>query len=748
MKRRAAPVPSLAPPAAWGAASHRPVSNVLGALIALFTFTVYLQTLGPTFQNDDSPETIEACFRLTLQHPPGYGLFTLMGHLFSFLPLATPAFRMNLFATLWAVLGVTLAFRLLHRLVPVEGKAGERWVPLGAAIASLTLAFSQPYWEQSHTAKGGVYLLQVCLFLGAILLAGKLLDQGKTGALGLGLGFALGAGAAHTWDWHFLLLLAFLPWFLPRLRPALRSPGFFLAHVGAGFLVGFSLLLNLPLRPWSAAEPRWIDPQNFSGFRQLVSRRAYWQDAPGRVLFLLPDWLRGRMDGWEWMAQAQTLLAMIRTAAGHWALSLGLLAWGPWLFALAGLRGSDRRRWFVCGALGAVAGTLAVVLTLPITQEGVWHLHKLMLPVSLWGALLLGFGAVRAFRTLGRNRWAPWVALAALGAPLWSLGSNDSRVDLRRELRFQDQAVDILRSLKRNSVFLVEVDEARFLLPYYQSVENLRPDLTFLPYPYGSPEGLGQVAPRTARDAGDDPRRNLGILWAAVKGRRPVQVFLVNNRFLESVLDPRRTAASGEIYSILRPRGWVWDWTGGAPEPPDGRRLLEGARDRGAGSRALLGNGPMDRVGDLDAMAWSNEGEFEASRGRGIAFDGCFQRALALARSPMVRADLWTRRGGLWGRMGREDLVLEGCRRAAALYPDPSALTTLSREDLRTGRFEAALDFARRAAYSKPSDARHWWNLGVAYEACGKPGEARRARRIAQRLEKSGETGGDFRPTP
>ena len=454
------------------------------------------------------------------------------------------------------------------------------------------------------------------------------------------------------------------------------------------------------------------------------------------------------MDGWEWMARSQALRAMIRTAAGHWALSLGGLAWAPWLFALRGLRGSDRRRWFACGALGAAAGTLAVALTLPITQDGVWHLHKLMLPVSLWGALLLGFGAVRAFRNPGKYRWAPWVALAALGAPLWSLGSNFHRVDQRREFRFQDQAVDLLRSLKRNSVFLVEVDEARFLLPYFQSVEHLRPDLTFLPYPYGSPEGLGRLAPRTALDAGDDPTRNLGILWAAVKGRRPVQVFLVNNRFLESVPEPSRTAAPGETYSILRPRGWAWDWTRGDPETPAGRGLLEGARDRGADSRALLGNGPMDRVGDLDAMAWSNEGEFEAFEGRGIAFDECFQRALALARSPMVQADLWTRRGEVWGRRGREDLVLDGCRRAVALYPDPSALTTLSRDDLRTGKFGEALVFARRAAFAEPLDARHWWNLGVAYEACGQPGESQRAKRIARRLGKSGEREGDFEPSP
>ncbi len=79
--------------------------DLLGILIAFAgAFAVYRYTLAPSVATvfDDSLEMQLVAFRLGIAHPTGYPLYTLLGKLFTLLPLNDVAFRVNLMSAFLA----------------------------------------------------------------------------------------------------------------------------------------------------------------------------------------------------------------------------------------------------------------------------------------------------------------------------------------------------------------------------------------------------------------------------------------------------------------------------------------------------------------------------------------------------------------------------------------------------------------------------------------------------------------------
>jgi len=57
---------------------------------------VYIVTLAPTVGFIDTGELATVCIKLGVAHPTGYPLFTLIGHIFSLIPLGEGIYRLNL----------------------------------------------------------------------------------------------------------------------------------------------------------------------------------------------------------------------------------------------------------------------------------------------------------------------------------------------------------------------------------------------------------------------------------------------------------------------------------------------------------------------------------------------------------------------------------------------------------------------------------------------------------------------------
>jgi len=159
----------------------------------LVVFIVYIFTLAPSVVQIDSGELAAVQATLGIAHPTGYPLFTILGYLFSLIPLPfTKIFQLNLLAAIYCSTGITV-FVYTVKLVldnlesfssskvnttkkiknkkkseKEKQKISEITPYLTMNIKYITaiaggfcLAFSKTYWAQSTSVE--VYSLHVLL---------------------------------------------------------------------------------------------------------------------------------------------------------------------------------------------------------------------------------------------------------------------------------------------------------------------------------------------------------------------------------------------------------------------------------------------------------------------------------------------------------------------------------------------------------------------------------------------------------
>ena len=99
---------------------NRPVpADYLAAFLAASaSLAVYIRTLAPTVTGEDSGEFITAAWSLGIPHPPGYPLWLILAKLFSFLPIGTVAYRLNLMSAILDAAAVGLLALVISRTFP------------------------------------------------------------------------------------------------------------------------------------------------------------------------------------------------------------------------------------------------------------------------------------------------------------------------------------------------------------------------------------------------------------------------------------------------------------------------------------------------------------------------------------------------------------------------------------------------------------------------------------------------------
>ena len=161
---------------------HRDGPTCLALMLGVLA--LYIATLLPGIGSGDTAEFQRVAPTLGVAHPTGYPLYTMLGWLWSRLPLGgTPAWRMNLFSAGMAALAVGALFLTARAL----GQSR-----LVAAMAALTLAVSSTFWSQATVAE--VYAL-AALIQALLILALLRWRQGRWPLWVAGL--LLGLGLAH-----------------------------------------------------------------------------------------------------------------------------------------------------------------------------------------------------------------------------------------------------------------------------------------------------------------------------------------------------------------------------------------------------------------------------------------------------------------------------------------------------------------------------------------------------------------------
>jgi hypothetical protein len=132
----------------------------LAALIGVLALVLYVRTLAPDILYSDSAEFQTLAYTLGTTHSTGYPIYLLVARLVGFLPLSSPAWRVNLVSALCAAWTVGGVYLLIRFFTPNR---------IGAALGSVALALSYTFWSQAIIAEvytpGTAVLTTVLLLL-------------------------------------------------------------------------------------------------------------------------------------------------------------------------------------------------------------------------------------------------------------------------------------------------------------------------------------------------------------------------------------------------------------------------------------------------------------------------------------------------------------------------------------------------------------------------------------------------------
>ncbi len=407
--------------------------------LAVFAFA--LAGLNPTFFVDDSPETVTACVTLGVPHPPGYPLYTILGHFFSLLPLGIFPFRVNLLPALLAAGTCVFLFALLKRKLGVSGPVAAAFSLLGAVGATA--------YPAALSAKTGIYEL-TALFLLALLWS-FLSGRPALAAFLLGLSFAN----------HWMTMAAFLPGLAVLFFQAWKEQGSERRPWtlwGCFFTLGLTLYLFLPIRAALNPALDWGEPSS-------------WH----RFVF---DFLRSQYGGAEgkggWGVRFQEWGYCLKAAFLEFP---GLL-----LLALWGIRKTlPENRTLVLGmGLMWLALFLSLGAYLNLPPGEFYLLGDYLLPSQLLILLFSAWGVERTLGSAGGARREQWKrAVVGLAVVFLSVCAF-ARFDRQRQTDYTysyDYVLNGFKALPRNALYYCKGDSVVFPAWYFQWVEGRRLDV-------------------------------------------------------------------------------------------------------------------------------------------------------------------------------------------------------------------------------------------------------------------------------
>ncbi|MGD0955049.1 MAG: DUF2723 domain-containing protein [Methanotrichaceae archaeon] len=246
---------------------------IVGLLLFLSTFIVYLKRLAPSIYTGDSADATIASYVLGIPHPPGFPVYTWVGHIFTFIPVGDIAYRVNFMSAFFGALVIPIVYTIIRSLAhqshgsSVDNIASRS----GSLFGSISFAFSIYYWSQAEIAE--VYTLNSFFIASMILLAliwAERRDTRLLYLLSLLFSLSLGINAAN---------ILFAPSFLAFLflvdREALLNKRTIFSMVVLFSTIGALQLIYLFVRAWQGPAYAYADIRNLDNFLYFITASEY-----------------------------------------------------------------------------------------------------------------------------------------------------------------------------------------------------------------------------------------------------------------------------------------------------------------------------------------------------------------------------------------------------------------------------------------------------------------------------------------
>jgi len=410
-------------------------------------FSVYAYSAPRTVTLEDDGLFIMSSYFLGIDHPPGYPLLTLLGKLFTLLPVGSIALRVHLLSAFFGAL-TCVALWLVVRALFADA--------VSAYTGAVLYGLSATFWSQAIIAE--TYTLNTFFFFCLFYLALVFLATKNLRVLYVFAG-VFGLSLANHWPLMLLSTPCLVLLLLPARREVLRASPWMLPLAFVACVLPY---LWMVVRSRMDPEINFYGPiSDFESLLFFVSRQGF-----RNVDVSQSADIADKLD-----YQGFLLMEMVRqyTPVGAALAGFGLVQQFRRLnlstaFALlAGWLGSSL-------VLGAMLGfdyeplMKAAIRRYPLIPYGI---------LAVWLVLALDALTSRVRRGAAAVRVGTFAALAAVVF----LSHRD--VNVRRDDTWaRDYATAVLESLDKGAVLFVHGDDDSFPIGYMNRVEGFRPDVT------------------------------------------------------------------------------------------------------------------------------------------------------------------------------------------------------------------------------------------------------------------------------
>jgi tetratricopeptide (TPR) repeat protein len=471
-------------------------NTIIGGAIFIVTFGVYLLTMCPTIYWEDCAAFSAVNSILGIPHSPGFPIYVLWGKVFSLIPIENHAFRSNLMSAFWGSLSLVILYLLMLELFKETKFSGDalpghfspidkKWISqIGMIGGVLFLGFSSAFWLQ--TIRAEVYTLNIFFTLSLILLLVKWFKEKNTNRcfnILILFSFVLGLSFAN----HPLLIITLVPAFLifsltndfKRFLDLKK-----IMVLSSFFLLGISLYLFLPIKSHLSPAINWGRPDSLVNLFSYLTRSSqstsvatssvvpylnrFWFTLSFPVIqFSLALFWLGVLGAYTMFKKSKRffiftfLLFILNLFTATWATDFSLRNYDLLGYLLPSL--SIFAIWFAMGIFFFCESMLKggrvfrrrrdtrqnqCRVALPLKRDrNPTHIFK----VFLCGSILL--------------------------APLFQIARNWDQCNKRSNDCAYQYADQILGSVKKDALILVEDDNTLTTLWYLNYAEKKRPDV-------------------------------------------------------------------------------------------------------------------------------------------------------------------------------------------------------------------------------------------------------------------------------
>lgn len=430
------------------------------SLIAfLLTFVVYIITLAPTINFIDSDELAAVSSLLGVAHPTGYPLFTILGKVFTLIPVGDEVYRLNLMSAFFSALGVMLFFRLMV-FVMSEFRLNRSDKTIGAELSNefinnislasaLLLAFSATFWDNATVIE--VYslhtfflILLIFIFLKAVNFN---IEQDVTFlrnekyfilfSLLLGLSFSNHMSTVFiVFGFLYLFVAAF-----GFKRSTLNK----LILLLIPFLTGLTLYLYMFIRA-DGSLLSWGQIDSIGNFVDHISGKQY----ETRMFTSVSDLFTQLGRYFSYYLKEFSYLHLILIIPGCIELF------------------KKNKKFFYF--------TLILFITCLIFGSAyiIYDLYSYYLLSTVITAIWSGFGIFYFIKRAGKN--IKWISYASLLIFIIPLSLNFKTADKSNDYILKDYNFNLFNSAPENSIIITNYAPVF----YFQNVKKVRPDLIFV----------------------------------------------------------------------------------------------------------------------------------------------------------------------------------------------------------------------------------------------------------------------------